>query len=376
MRVVQVVPSLDVGGAERMAALLALELRRAGVEASLVSLFAPTGSWIEAELRREGVPLTFLGKRPGLDLRMVGSLARALRALGPDVVHTHLHVLKYVLPAWALVPRARVVHTLHNLAEHELEAHSRGVHRLAFRLGVVPVAIGDAVARSVQAVYGRPAGAVIPNGIPVAAVRPPEGARAAVVAELGLPPAAPILLAVGRLNPQKNHALLLEAFADPRLAAAHLLLAGEGALREELARRASEHGVADRVHFLGVRADVPRLYGAADALVLPSSWEGNPLVVMEAMAAGVAVVATAVGCVPELVTAETGWLVPPGEARALADALAAVVADRDAAARRGLAGLARATARFDAPVMARAYLALYQGRSAPPAGGAPQPDLR
>lgn len=360
MRIAQVVPSLDVGGAERMAALLAMELHRAGETVTLVSLFASTGSWIETELRKVGVPLVFLGKQPGLDLRMVGSLARALRALGPDVIHTHLHVLKYVLPAWPAIRRAHLVHTLHNLAEHELEAHSRGVQRLAFRLGVVPVAIGAAVADSVQVVYGRPAGATIPNGIPVAACAPPSGARASVVAELGLPATAPLLLAVGRLNPQKNHALLLEAFADPRLGAAHLLVAGDGALRAELQARAEALGVAARVHFLGVRADVPRLYGAADAMVLASSWEGNPLVVMEAMAAGAAVVATAVGCVPELVTPDTGWLVPSGNARALADALAAVVADPAEAARRGAAGHTRAVARFDAPVMARAYLELYR----------------
>ncbi len=362
MRITQLVPSLDVGGAERMAALLAIELRRLGHEADVVALFPPAGTWIEAALRDAGVPVHHLGKRPGLDLRMVPALARTLRRTRPDVLHTHLHVLKYVLPAWPVAPRTSVVHTLHNLAEHELEAHSRRVHHAAFRLGVAPVAIGAAVAESIVRVYGRAPAATIANGIDLGTVVPPPGARASVGAELGLPPTAPWLLVVGRLTPQKNHALLLRALADPRLAHAHLLVAGTGALQPALADQATAAGLAARVHFLGVRADVPRLCGAADALVLPSSWEGNPLVVMEAMAAGTAVVATAVGCVPELVTPGCGRLVPPEDAAALATALAEVAVDRALAARLGAAGRERAEARVSAATMAAAYLALYRTR--------------
>lgn len=357
MRIVELVPSLDVGGAERMAALMALELKAAGHDVALVSLYDSTGSWIEAELRAASVPLHFLGKRPGLDLRVIPKLRRLLLTLKPEVVHTHLHTLKYVLPAG---PGGgfRVVHTIHNLAQHEIELAGRLLHHVAFRTGVVPVAIGEAVAESVRRVYRLAPGRTIPNGIPLRSSVPPDGAREDLRRELGFGAEEPVVVTVGRLNPQKNQALLLDAFARAPLAA-QLLIVGDGELRAQLTRQAADLGVGARVHFLGVRRDIPSLLAAADVFALASSWEGNPLVVMEAMAARLPVVATSVGCVPELVAASTGRLVPPSDPVALSAALTELCADLPLARSLGAAGYEVARARFDAPVMARAYTELF-----------------
>ena len=362
MRVVELIPSLHVGGAERIVALMAAALNEQGHRVTVVSLADPSGSWIEAELRAKSVEMVFLGKRPGLDPRMIPRLGRALAAARPDVLHTHLHVLKYVLPARLAWRRCAVVHTLHNVAEREAVATDRMVHHLAFRVGVAPVAIGDAVAESFQRVYRLPARHTIPNGIPVADYRCPPAVRAEVRAALSIPADAPTFLTGGRLNVQKNHAALLSAFSDPALAGARLLIAGDGDLREDLQRQAEQLGAGERVLFLGVRKDVPRLLAAADGLVMASTWEGNPLVVMEAMAAGRPVVATAVGCVPELVSSRTGWLAPPGDVAALSAAMVELVLDLDRARARGAAGAEVAMERFDASVMARAYAALFAER--------------
>ncbi len=355
MRIVQLIPSLDVGGAERVAAMLARAQRQLGHEVAVVSLFDPVGSWIEADLRAADVTVRFLGKRPGLDLRVVPRLARVLRELRPDVVHTHLHVLKYLLPARVAWPRATVIHTVHNLAEREVEPQSQWIQRFAFRGPVAAVAIGDAVAASMVRLYGRPPAHVIPNGIPLVPARP--GARAAVRAAFGVAEATPVILAVGRLNPQKDHAVLVDALADPRLGAAELWIAGEGELRDALVAQAAARGVSTRVRLLGNRPDVPDLLAAADLFALSSTWEGNPLVVMEAMAAGLPVVARPVGCVPELVTPETGRLVGPGEA--FADGVAGLLADPALRSRLGAAATRRAQARFDVASMAAAYLRAY-----------------
>ena len=361
VRVVQLLPTLDVGGAERMAARLVLEERKLGAEASLVALGPDTGGFIHRELQEAGASVVCLDKRAGFDLGVVPRLRRHLRRVRPDVVHTHLHVLKYLLPALVGLSGVRVVHTLHNVAEHEVEAHTRPLHALAFRMGVVPVAIGRAVAESVRRVYGRSPRFIVPNGIDLGPWTRPAaaGARAA----LGVPDTVPLFVTAGRLNTQKNHALLLEAFAAPELAAtgAQLLIAGTGDLANALTQRALLPDLQGRVHLLGVRNDLPALLAEADAFVLSSSWEGNPLVVMEAMAAGRAVVATAVGCVPELVNSATGLLVRSGDARALASALDTLARDRKHAADMGAAGRTYALAHFGAARMAEAYLGIYDG---------------
>ncbi len=363
MRIVQVIPSLDVGGAERVAALLALEQQRAGDRVTVVSLFDSAGSWIEAGLREAGITLRFLGKRPGLDPRVVRGLRCALAELEPDVIHTHLHVLKYVVAARLMSRRrAPVVHTIHNLAEREAEGMDLPLSRLAFRLGVEPVAIGGEVARSVEATYGFEPRWSIPNGIVVADFEARPAVGEAAREALGIAPEVPLLITAGRLNTQKNHAGMLEAFADTRLAdlGAILLVCGDGDLRGALEAQAAEAGISERVRFLGVVSNLPELLAAADAFVLSSDWEGNPLVVMEAMAAGKPIVATAVGCVPELLSAETGFLVQPGAMAALADALVQLASDRDRARAMGEAGAVVARERFDVSAMAQAYRRCYQ----------------
>ncbi len=383
MRVVQVIPSLSVGGAERIAALLALELRRAGDEVSLISLYDPEGSWIERELREAGVGLHFLGKRPGLDPRVPPRLSRTFRSLRPHVIHTHLHGLKY--SAMARAGRWRwpaIVHTIHNMAQREAEGADRALRQVLFRAGVVPVAIGDEVARSLRDTYGIEPRWSIPNGIIVADFAPRPGAGEVARAAHGIEAGRPVLITAGRLNTQKNHAMMLEAFADQRLAErdALLLICGDGDLRPGLEELVRERGLTQRVRFLGVVSNLPELLAAADAFILSSDWEGNPLVVMEAMAAGKPIVTTTVGCVPELVSPETGWLVAPGDRAGFADALVQLLHDPDRRRAQGEAAARVARERFDVSAMAAAYRGLYRtlvepgkrgkGRGLFPRGGA------
>lgn len=358
--IVQLIPTLSVGGAERIVALLAREQQAAGHRVTVVVLGASTGSFIEEGLQQDGVEVVFLDKGPGLEVGVVGRLGQALRRLQPDTVHTHLHVLKYLLPTRVVHRPGALVHTIHNMAEDEAVATDRAVQQVAFRYRVAPVAIGGAVADSVRRVYGLEPAATIANGIEVERFAGQRSERAAVRAELGVSDDTTMLLAVGRLSMQKNHALLLEAVADSRLDSTHLFIAGDGELRGELEADIAARGLSDRVMLLGIRRDVPRLLAAADAFVMSSRFEGNPLSVMEAMAAGLPILSTDVGCVGELTQGGCGRLVPPGDAEALAEAL--VDATLDPARRRswGDNALQSARERFDVAVMARGYLTLYK----------------
>lgn len=362
MRVLHVIPTLVVGGAERMVARLAGHLHRWGHTVSVAVMYDSQGTWIEAELISAGVPLHFLGKRPGLDLSMIPRLARVIAGFRPDVLHTHMYVLKYCLPALVIGGRCRIVHTLHSVAGAEVEFASRILQQFAFRAGVVPVAIGGGVAESMRSTYRLAPEHVIPNGIPLSDCAPPPGAREQIRSCLGIPADAPTFACIAQFVPAKNHEGLISAFTSQRLRSrnAHLLLAGDGGRRRQLERQAREAGAADRIHFLGVRSDVPAVLAAADAFVLASRREGNPLSVMEAMAAGKPVLATAVGCIPELVPEDAGRLVAPGETGALEAVMYEIAGDLRLA--RALGGVAARVARerFDDTTMARAYERLYE----------------
>jgi glycosyltransferase involved in cell wall biosynthesis len=349
IRVLEVIPTLRRAGAENMVVSLASRLDSGRFETGIVSLFDPFPGGLEP-----GVPVWYLGKRRGLDLRMVGRLARVFREFRPDIVHTHSYVLRYTLLA---ARRRAMVHTVHNVAGKEADRLGRAIQRFAFRHGVAPVAVADAVARSFRAAYCREPAATIPNGIDTAAFSRPE-ARAGWRSAHGFVADDVLIVSVARLEPQKNPLALVEAFA--RGGVGQLLMAGDGSLIEAARLRAAQLGIASRVHFLGVCSDVPELLCASDIFALASDWEGNPLSVMEALAAGLPVVATSVGGVPELVEdGVTGILALPGNVGALGGALESLARDPQRRREMGAAGR-EGSKRFDVSAMVAAYAVLFE----------------
>jgi glycosyltransferase involved in cell wall biosynthesis len=344
VRVLEVLATLKRAGAERTAVTIATGLERSRFECEVVSLYDAFEDGFEDELARAGLKVHHLGKRPGFDSRMYPRLARVMREFRPDVVHTHSYVLRYVWP----VASAKVVHTVHNLADREVDRAGRALHRWSMRRGARFVAISNEVARSFREVYGRQPAAVIFNGVDL-----PPGRRE-WRREQGFADDDVLIASVARLEPQKNPLALLDALpADPRC---HLLLAGDGSLRDEVERRAG-----DRVHLLGVRGDVADVLAGSDIFALASDYEGLPVAVIEAMAAGLPVVATGVGGVPELVAdGVTGLLVRPRDRQALRVALTALVRDPERRRKMGERGRERSRL-FGASKMVDEYARLFAG---------------
>jgi glycosyltransferase involved in cell wall biosynthesis len=361
-RILHVLPDLVPYGAERVVATLASRRSRERFEVSVVSLYAETPGTLAAPLREEGVGIFHLGKRRGLDVRMFHRLFGVLREVRPDVVHTHNYVLRYVLPPALLHNPPLMVHTIHNVAHLEVDRFGMWLQSRAFSHGVHPVVIAEAAATSFEQVYRTSRPPLIRNGIDVARYSAAAASRDAWRADNGFSSEDLLFLCVARFYLQKNHKTLLEAFASgpARIPNAKLVLAGDGGLRDEIGRQVRDLGIAGKVHFLGRRADIPEVLAACDVFALASLWEGNPLSVMEAMAAGLPVVVTAVGGVPELVASETqGILVPPGDPQALSTALLRLATDPAMRRAMGLAAAKRAQSEFDDRNMVEAYESLY-----------------
>jgi glycosyltransferase involved in cell wall biosynthesis len=360
LRVLHISPSFGVGGAEQMAGHLMVGLSELH-DVMGVGLYPAMDSSIEHRLKRANVPLWHFGKRPGFDPKLFFSLDRVLKEVRPHIVHTHLSVLRYALPGLLRRRVPVVVHTLHNLAEHETDAFGRVVQWFGFRRAVLPVAISREVAASVKRVYGLECQAMIPNCIPVEHYRSRRADRLRWREKERFERDAILFTCVGRLDSQKNPLLLVEAFAALDDARTHLVMLGEGSLREPLVASIRKRGMERRVHLLGKRDDIPECLAASDVFALSSSWEGSPLAVMEAMAAGLPVVATAVGGVPELVeSGRQGILVPPGDRAALTNALRTLSNDSEKRVAMGNAARARAAAEFNVDRMARGYANLYR----------------
>jgi glycosyltransferase involved in cell wall biosynthesis len=363
IKVVHIVPMLSPGGAERVAVHIVTRLNRQRYEAAVVSLGRRKECDLDRLLEEAGVEVRYLGKPPGFDYRMYCRLHRALRDYRPDVVHTHMQVLRYALPSMLLLKRASALHTVHNLADREIEPGMRWLQRYALEHGVIPVAVAEEVAVSLERLYGMRGCRVISNGIPTDRYGRPQTPRKEWRAKEGFEDDDVLFVCVARFAPQKNHALLVKAFAQGPASNphAHLVLVGEGALQYQLEEQAKSLGLARQVHFLGLRTDIPDVLGATDVFVLSSDYEGNPLSVMEAMAAGLPIVSTAAGGVPELFEyGKEGFLVQPGDFQGLSDSMAALLRNREARQSLGMAAARRARKNYDVSTMVQAYEEVYE----------------
>ena len=354
MKIMQVIPYFCFGGAEIMCENLTYALKNAGQDVFVVSLYNERTP-IARRMEETGIRIVYLDKKLGLDLSMVPKLVRVMRQEGPDVVHTHLDVIKYATAAARLSGVKKCVHTVHSLADREAEGRiQKIINGTYFRKAwSVPVALTPEVQASVSDFYGLPPERipVIYNGIDL------SRCILKTTYETG---ETVTILHVGRFDVPKNHAGLLEAFRLLREThpECHLRLVGDGDLRLRMEALVKEKGISDAVEFCGMQSNVYPYLHDADIFTLPSIYEGNPMTIIEAMGTGLPIVASRVGGIPDMIhDGESGILVEP-EPRAVCDALARMV--EDGALRRRLGENAKAQSRqFSAEHMAEDYLTCY-----------------
>ncbi len=355
MTIGQLVLTLDHGGQEHLIIRLCVALQRIGIRSPIVVL--GDGALVD-EARRRGIETVVLAKRDGLDPLVVPSLWRLVRRQRLDVLHTHnMAPLIYGTIA-ARLAGIPTINTRHGRAP--LTA-PRAIWHLTQRV----VAVSDDARTELlrhNRIDARKVGVIV-NGIEVGVYAPRPDRRAAVRRELGIAEDAPVVGTIGRLSPEKDQATLLRAMQRllVQIPGARLVIAGGGSLESDLRAQAATLGISSQTRFLGFRHDVQDVIHAFDVFALPSLMEGVSLTLLEAMAANLPVVTTAVGGNPEVVVQdETGCLIEPGNHVALADALSGLLRDRPRARALGAGGRRRAEAVFSLDTMVGAYVDLYR----------------
>lgn len=362
MRIVYVLTSLGMGGAERQALALAGRMKERGHEVALLVLRPRLAEQWPTPFNTVHLDMR---KTPASLLAGVASARRFLRGFRPDLLHSHSFHANFVARLLkTLIPSVAVVSTVHNVYE------GGWPRMLAYRLT-------DGFSRHTTAVCQAAAGrfvrlkaasrhkcTVVPNAIDIAEFVPCAGRRACTRAAMGANGDF-VWLAAGRIVPAKDYPNLLRAFLllrasrpDARLWIAADVSSAHAASMQALAE---ELGLCGTVCWLGLRHDLPVLLDAADGFVLASAWEGMPLALGEAMAMEKPVVATDVGGVRELV-GQAGTLVPSGNPDALAQAMLDLMRTAPEARQElGRAARERIVARFSMDAMTREWETLYGG---------------
>ncbi len=354
------IDSLNIGGAQKLLTILARAVPRESLDLTIISLRHNGSPSIARELDAQG---TRVETYPGAKLvepRRIVRLYRFLKSEKFDLLHTHLTFANSLGSFCGRITGIPVVASLHSEGEDPDRLRS-SLETWALRFGARRViGVGRVVAEANSHRLRGHRLDIIPNPVERAPSLSP-GERTKLRSAMGATSSGPLIICVGRLTAQKGHRDLLTAFAD--LVAAHpsaaLAIAGEGKMRGELEQEIRRLGLEKNARLLGAQEGVPRLLAASDIFVTASQIEGLPLAVLEAMAAGLPVVATEVGDIPNLVSSHTGILVPPGQPSLLQESLDTLIRDPHRAKRLGEAGREHVSVEYSVDTWVRKLLSLY-----------------
>lgn len=312
-KILFILPAFVHGGAEVLVRNMLLGGFNSIYEVNVCVTGKEIGTFMEKDLYDAGVAVTYLGNNCKSNYSIVYELYKLIKNLKPHIIHTHLNSIGHALIP-TFINRVPVrIHTVHNIANKEGRAPLRALSWIAFNLfGFIPIGISRTIGKSIQNYYRIKKVPIVNNGIPIEEYKLQSQSRYSIRKDLCLSEDKFVCIHVGRFFKQKNHKNLIIAFSFvlKKCPNAVLLLVGDGALKKEIERFTSSMGISNDVIFLGERADVPSLLSASDLFVFSSDWEGLPLAVIEALAAGLPVVSTDVGGMCDLViNSDNGYLV-------------------------------------------------------------------
>ncbi len=346
-------PYFGAGGAEKMVFRLAAGMDQTRYHIEVFCVYGqPQNNSMEANLVEKGIKLHHIGKKLGFSPKAVWKLFQGLDHFAPDLIHTHMYACVYAA-LWPVVRRTPFLHTFHTLPEVE---NTRLVRRILTKFLVsqkimTPVAISESNQRMVADYYHVPMECVPMVHNPVDVKRFASGAK--------VDDGVFRFITAGRFSPEKNHQMMYRAFAAflERGHDARLLMLGKGEEEAALKALAEELGISNRIDYVGYVDNVEDHLKCADVFLLSSHYEAQPLCVLEAMAAGLPVVSTAVGGVVDIVT-DNGILIEPGDTVAMAAAMERLYLDGSLRSRMS-GRSARNAGAFDVSTTVAGYSELY-----------------
>ena len=387
LRVMQVVSDLDVGGAQEVVRTLAENLSELGCVAVVCTF---RDGPLRSEIEQLGIPVEILPDRAhsivafprflAETIQLRQELARIVRKYQIDVIQTHLlRSMDFLVLSLRSNRGPKIFWTFQNalfdLREEHLSENKwlfkpkRLSHHLLYQLGSHwvdgMVAVSDDVKKSIlETMNGIPADkiSVIPNSVDVSRYGQKTN-RQAFRKKLGFGETDHLMSMVATFKRQKGHIYLLEAAAEliPRFRDLHILLLGDGELRDEMQAMTQALNLEDNIHFLGTRSDVPEILAASDSFILPSLWEGLPMALVEAMASGLPIIATDVsGTRQVMVPGETGFLIPPGDPQEIIQAVTLLLTEPEYSEIMGTNARQRVMELWNAEKQARDIINLFQ----------------
>ena len=359
--VCHLLPALPAHGAEQLLLDIARKTDRNRVSLS-ICLISGLGPLVK-DFEALGVPVTYIPKKSRKDFSVVLRLASFFKKNRFDIVHTHLFTADLWGRLAGVIARVPIVSTSHTTSDPNIGRVGRLLDRVLDRKNKAVICVSEAVRH--YRIYG--AGFdpkklhLIENGIDLDRFEAPVS-RDEVLKRVGVDTKRRWIAIVGRLVPLKGHRFLIEALSmiSTDFPDAGILVVGEVEDEEELKKLVVQRGLSDRVVFLGLRRDVPEILRAAEILAMPSSREGLPIVLLEAMAASLPVVVTRVGGIPEVVTEEKTGLFVTQDPASIATALRRLLSDPDFSRLLGRQSRRLIEERYDIRTVARRYEELYR----------------
>ena len=356
--ILQVMPEFGLAGAEIMCENLVYELITTGnhhiIVASLYNFHSP----ITDRLEEKGIKVYYLGKSKGVDFSIIYRLAKIMKEEHIDVVHTHRYVMQYAIPAAILAGVKIRVHTIHNVAQKEVDSFRQKLAYFFYKhCSVVPVSISPIVQQTVLRRYrlNYNQSPVVYNGIDL---------EKCIIKTNYHFEGTFRFVHIGRFNLQKNHVLMINAAV--KLAADgyrfQILFVGGAGNEQERQKQVHELGLDEYIVFCGVQSNVFHYLHDADCFLLPSLYEGMPVTLVEAMGSGMPIIASEVGGVPDMIKNDfSGLLICPTEEE-LVDAMIRVMKDEALRERIGRNAL-KESKKFSVQKMCKGYVDIYNGKT-------------